>query len=267
MHLRLQCQPCSIDIPLDPPQLASIRPFRLASTGRYETVAVEIEDDERYVFTCDQGHRSVFVLTNPKFEILFEMGFLAYADGYTREAVATIAAAFEEFIRVFTHTALIKHGFGEDSGSKKLAKFLKSCDRAEVQLGAFTALFMIEEGDLPSYPDQESVRFRNSVIHRGKIPKAAQVAKWAEKVLAFVIPLYNKVHATEEFLLAKSYNMMVKLGSNPEPSTGGAQYPTAIGHLVSAPDTPLFEKAIAFVRTNKFLETNRPRVRRREVVH
>jgi len=83
VHLRLSCLQCE-------------------SRPR-QTVTVEIEDRGIYKFTCAAGHASVHQLGNPKFEILFEMGLLAFNDGYTREAVATLAAGVEEFMRFFVN--------------------------------------------------------------------------------------------------------------------------------------------------------------------
>lgn len=152
MHLRFACYQCPKEL-------------------RDKTVPVEVEDEARYVFTCDAGHRSVHTLGNAKFEILFEMGFLAFSDGYTREAVATFAAAVEEFFRIFTNMVLAKHRFDRNPKWYELQPFWKLVSRAEPQLGAFALAHMIERGAAPPYPDNKSIEFRNSVIHRGRIPK------------------------------------------------------------------------------------------------
>lgn len=86
-------------------------------------VSVEIEDDGIYVLVCSQGHRSVHSLTNPKFDILFEMGLLAFDDGYTREAVATLAASVEEFFRFFVKCVFSKRGLYEKDRFCEAGKF------------------------------------------------------------------------------------------------------------------------------------------------
>src|ERR1044071_1783280 len=92
MHLRLSCFECGPGLLQHP-------------------VTVEMEDNQIYKLTCPSGHCTVHHLSNPKFEILFEMGLLAWGSGYTREAVATFAAAVEEFLRVFVNFVLAKHKF------------------------------------------------------------------------------------------------------------------------------------------------------------
>jgi len=130
VQLRLKCFECS------PPP-----------AGQF--VTVEIEDGGVYRLLCEAGHRSVHHLNNPKFEILFEMGLLAFSDGYSREAVATFAAAVEEFYRVFTNMVLAKHEFDRNPKWYELKPFWKLVSRAEPQLGAFAALYMIEKGCVP----------------------------------------------------------------------------------------------------------------------
>ena len=235
MHLRLSC-------------------FRCAAGFLEKAVTVEIEDNGVYKLTCDAGHQSVHHLGNPKFEILFEMGLLAFSDGYTREAVATFAAAAEEFLRVFVNFVLAKHRFDRNPKWYELKPFWKLISRSEPQLGAFAAVYMIEKGSAPPYPDTASIEFRNKVIHRGYIPKAAEVASYGGKLLSFVVPLYRECKSSSAMLFATSYELVQELQTNSEPMNASSFYPSAIRRLLDSSDAPSFGAAVEIARTQTFLE-------------
>ncbi len=67
-------------------------------------VLLDINDDNLYEFTCDKGHISYTTFHEEKFEFLFDFGTLALIDGYTKEAVSTLASAFERFIEFYYST-------------------------------------------------------------------------------------------------------------------------------------------------------------------
>lgn len=60
-------------------------------------VTVEFRDDGRYETTCRNGHKSVVLLQEQKFELLFEIGAYAIQDGYYREAVSSFTSSLERF--------------------------------------------------------------------------------------------------------------------------------------------------------------------------
>ena len=235
MHLRLTCLQCE-------PEL------------RGKPVAVEIEDRGIYKFTCDAGHASVHHLANPKFELLFEMGLLAFSDGYTREAVATLAAAVEEFFRFFVNIVLAKHKFDRNPKWYEMKTFWNLVSRAEPQLGAFSALYMIEKGKVPPFPDPASIEFRNSVVHRGRLPKASEVAAYGGKILMFILGLYSEYRMKDEFMFATAYDHIQELQTKTEPITASNYYATAIRNLLAASGVPTFERAVEFAKTGGFLQ-------------
>ena len=100
MKLLLLCNEC--------PQ-SSVRPF-----------LAELEGEGVHRVTCENGHQFVHTLSNARFEILFEMALLALIDGYTREAVATLAAAVEEFYRLLIKVVLAERNMYEDKKSMSL---------------------------------------------------------------------------------------------------------------------------------------------------
>jgi len=229
VHLRFLCFKC-------PPEVGE------------RSVRVEVEDEAIYRFTCPSGHESAHLLGNPKFEILFEMGLLAFNDGYTREAVATFAAAFEEFMRVFVTMVLAKHKLAVDPSFPDLVPFWKSVNRSEPQTGAFVALYFVEKGSVPEYPDQKSTQFRNDVIHKGRIPKAGEVAGYAQKILSFILPIYREYQSSTVWLLATTLESRTR-ERNTADVTVTNFYGSAIRNLLSAPGEPTFEAAVAFANT------------------
>jgi len=217
-------------------------------------VSVEIEDHGLYAFGCPAGHRSVHQLGNPKFEILFDIGLLAFADGYTREAVATFAAAVEEFFRLFVTTVFAKRQMGDDPALPKLDPFWKLANRAEPQLGAFAAAYMFEKGHAPEFPDQKSTEFRNNVIHRGRIPKSAEVVEYAEKILGFVVPLYTEFWGSTPMLLATAYQSRKERRGLTDQPTAVYFYGSSIHNLITRSGTPTFQQALQFATTQSFLQ-------------
>jgi hypothetical protein len=181
MKLLLHCAECQGD---------SVKP-----------VLAEVESEGVYIVTCESGHRFMYTVSNAKFEILFEMALLALIDGYTREAVATLAAAVEEFYRFFVKVVLAKRGMYEGGGFDEMAGLWKILDRAEPQLGAFAIIYFLEKGKTPDFPDQNSIRFRNRVIHRGRIPKYDEVIGYGERIINFVVPLWKEYRAGSSICL------------------------------------------------------------------
>jgi hypothetical protein len=214
-------------------------------------VTVEIEDDGVYVLVCSQGHRSFHILSNPKFEVLFEMGLLAFDDGYTREAVATMAASVEEFFRFFVKCIFAKRKLYENDRFYEAQKFWKLIARAEPQLGAFAAFYFLEFEKCPAYPDRKSTEFRNSVIHRGQIPKSSEVMEYGDKLVKFMIPVYREYRKGFEALIARGIEVMTKFTKRTEESPLSSNYPTAVSYLALREEEPRFTDALEYVRKNK----------------
>lgn len=45
--------------------------------------SVELNDNCMMTYECPQGHKGIFVIQNPKFEVLFDLGIISYLEGYT----------------------------------------------------------------------------------------------------------------------------------------------------------------------------------------
>lgn len=73
-------------------------------------VLVEFRDDGLYKVACPRGHVTVTAIQEQKFEVLFDLGAMALLDGYTREAVSSMAASLECFFEYYVLAISLKHG-------------------------------------------------------------------------------------------------------------------------------------------------------------
>jgi hypothetical protein len=99
----------------------------------FKELYVELNDNSVYKLICDKGHESIVFIQEQKFEILFEMGTMALLDGYTREAVSSIAAAIERFYEFCIQVFVINKGIDYEV-FEKTWKLMKS--QSERQIGA-----------------------------------------------------------------------------------------------------------------------------------
>jgi hypothetical protein len=129
--------------------------------------AVEFRDDGRYEVTCPKGHRSTTLLQQQKFELLFDIGAYAIADGYYREAVSSFAASLERFYEFFIRAVMLQRGIDSQvihNAWKVVAA------QSERQLGGFVFLYTLEFGRSPQLLSGARAAFRNDVVHKGRIP-------------------------------------------------------------------------------------------------
>ena len=227
--------------------------FACHHESRLTFVWVELDDTGLHELECEQGHRTIHILEHPKWETLFEMALIALSDGYTREAVATLAASIEEFYRAFTK-AMLRRRDVSDSAAENFWKLL---DRAEPQFGAFVTTYLLEKGHAPPFPDRKSTEFRNAVIHRGKIPKLEEVMEYGEKIVAFLVPLYKEQSIAGDVAgatRAERQRSLRKRGEDEHP--GGTVHVTAFSHIVYWDVPRTFSEALRFAREKSFLRTH-----------
>lgn len=154
---------------------------------------IEVRDDGCYMATCLSGHRTVTVLQQHKFEVLFEIGAHAILDGYYREAVSSFTSSLERFyeytIRIFLE---------KSSGSDDLfqAAWKNVSNMSERQLGAFIFLWANHFKETPLLLPTGLITFRNEVIHKGKIPSREEALKYGDAVLDVLRPKIKKINET-----------------------------------------------------------------------
>jgi len=146
---------------------------------------VEFCDNGRYEITCSHGHKTITVLQQHKFEVLFDIGAYAILDGYYREAVSSFTASLERFyefsIRVFLEKATSSDDLYQNC-------WKKVSSQSERQLGAFIFLWASFFKEVPAILSNEQVKFRNDVIHKGKIPTRDEAVKYGNVILEVLRP-------------------------------------------------------------------------------
>jgi hypothetical protein len=170
MRLPIVCPQCMKD------DIGSARPI----------AAVGFRDDGRYEVACPKGHQAVVLLQQQKFELLFDIGAYAIADGYYREAVSSFAASLERFYEFFIRALMLQKGIAPaviDGTWKTVAA------QSERQLGAFTFLYALEFGRPPQLLSRGRVDFRNDVVHKGRIPTRPEALDYGQAVLDVVRPI------------------------------------------------------------------------------
>lgn len=166
MRIRLTCMKCAVGTP-----------------RQAKDMFVEIGNDGLYDVICSNGHRSQIFLQNEKFDILFELGVNALLDGYSREAVASMAASLERFLERYVEIISLKNGIPSEMFKETWKQLAKQSER---QLGAFLMVYLLEKNKPPSYLSQAQIQFRNDVIHRGVFPSREQVMQYGQEVLNLI---------------------------------------------------------------------------------
>ena len=146
---------------------------------------VEFRDDGRYEITCEHGHKTITVLQQHKFEILFDIGAYAILDGYYREAVSSFASSLERFYEFSIQVLLEKSIVPEDVYRRCWKEVSKHSER---QLGAFIFLWASFFREPPELLPNPEVKFRNGVVHKGTIPTRDKAVEFGNAVLNVLRP-------------------------------------------------------------------------------
>ncbi len=149
-----------------------------------------------YEVHCSKGHISTTVIDNIDFEILFDYGLNAIADGFYRDAVSSFTSAMERYFEFFVKVAL--------RVSKQMFRDIDIAwnsisSQSERQLGAYIALYNHLFKAQPLLLNQnKEVPFRNRVIHKGYIPSRQEALTYGVRSLEIIenslIKLKTKYH-------------------------------------------------------------------------
>jgi hypothetical protein len=214
MRLPLVCMQCVFE---------SVAPETAATFAEYL-------DDNVYEIQCPKGHKEIKVAQQDKFEILFEIGAHAIRDGYYREAVSSFASSIERFYEFFIRCSMHERGSSNDTVS---AAWKMISAQSERQLGAYIFLYTQATNSPPPLLAQNSIQFRNDVIHKGRIPKREEALDFGEKVLCLIregIEMIKKnfpdgLNKTVVFSLQRGY----EIAAQKKLPTGTLSIPTIVG--------------------------------------
>lgn len=182
MKIKLMCPQCleesyaRIDVGVNVPktELDFFLPAEVTSDGIFEVC-------------CKAGHKNLCVLSNPNFDILFDIGYSAYKDGYYREACLDFAASYERFHEYCIFTMLCQEN---DDAMDDLENMWKLISRqSERQYGAFVVLYTNAVGKAPIELSRKWREFRNDITHKGIIPTSDETLQYAKAIGAYIVEI------------------------------------------------------------------------------
>lgn len=143
-------------------------------------------DNGVFFWACSQGHNVAHGSQQHKFELLSEIAIQAILDGYFRESVASFAACLEQLMAHYVDIICLHKGIKQESYDKT-QKAVGSL--SERQQGAFALTYLLETSEPPPCLQDKWIKFRNAVIHKGKIPSRVEAIDFAQAVadIAFKI--------------------------------------------------------------------------------
>lgn len=169
----------------------------------FEFHPAEINNDFYFVTKCNQGHTTITILQEERFELLFDFGCSAFLDGYYRESVSSIAVAIERFheffIKVMTINQLFKKKQNSltqinETATTYITTFNKTIwnnmeKQSERQLGAFYLTYFNEFNSTPPrfIIDNKTAQFRNNTIHKGYIPTKEEANDYMKNAFNYII--------------------------------------------------------------------------------
>lgn len=174
-------------------------PTRCPACG--QETRTEFADSSVHDLTCPRcGARYCVLIRKHKFEVLFDLGTRALMDGYAREAVASFAAALERFFEFYVRAYALERaaGTGGDFGTALgtlEGTWRHVASQSERQLGMFALAYLLREGREPEFLTAKALGadFRNRVIHRGYLPRRAEVEAYAAQVFALIDRLLTEL--------------------------------------------------------------------------
>jgi hypothetical protein len=155
-----------------------------------EYVHAELDDNGWFHISCAQGHSANIILQVPKYELLFDLGVMAFLDGYTREAVTSFATSIERFYEFSIKALLVRNLPDWNAFSKTWSQVSNQSER---QLGAYCFLYLRQFGRVPSILPQEQIAFRNKAVHKGYIPTAAESKSFGQSALQYLQQLRSEL--------------------------------------------------------------------------
>lgn len=150
----------------------------------------QINDENIYQFTCQNGHKNVVIHQVEKFEMLFESAANAIMDGYFREAVSSIAASLERLYEFAIRVILAEKGMPFEQVENAWKHISRQSER---QLGAFIFQYLDKFKTIPPLLPSKQVEFRNEVIHKGYFPNYDETIAFGEKTLELMFEIVLKL--------------------------------------------------------------------------
>ena len=184
-----------------------------------------VPDNEFISVDCEQGHSSVVLNQEFKFESLFYEGLRYYAQRDYSTAIMKFATSLDQFYN-FCTLMMARAAIQDDNYVDN--DFFKSLKYTEQKMGAFCALYQSMFREKPPLLKTNTIKIRNDAAHQGnsmKEPKlcldyAEPVMKIITETIAKFQSQYPEVLKYEiEHHLSKQYDQI----KDPEKTTLGVQ--------------------------------------------
>lgn len=146
----------------------------------FTTTAIEGEINSNFIieFNCNRGHHYLTYFDLEHFDLLYLAALDSFVKGCYSESVMSFSASLERIYEFFIRTVLIK----KQNNLNQIESYWKNLNNlSERQFGAFCTLYYSETGDIWKTNDN-MVKFRNSVIHKGKITSKEETIIYANYV-------------------------------------------------------------------------------------
>lgn len=224
-------------------------------------VLVELNEDGIYNYKCPNNHIQWTFIHEHLFQILFDLGVLALSDSYTREAISSFATSLERFYEFIIKLILLS----ENRSEKLLEKLWKHISlQSERQLGAFISLYASKFNKLPTLPVTKLVKFRNDVMHKGKIPNEVETLEYGQSISdiifdgLFDLRNYFQNDVCEQIHRVYQYNVKKVEEKHQEiKKAGGSSSPTIIQiRTIKSKD---FKRVNVEAEVNKYRNSNKTR--------
>lgn len=233
------------------------------------TVWHEVNDRGAYLTLCPRGHKTISVVQQQKFEVLFELGANALLDDYPGEAIARFASSLERFFEYFIRVIAVKHSIDLEAVNGTWKEVAGSSER---QYGAYLFFHLLHYGTSPQ-PNPEKMKpagsrsqaqnwkaFRNSVVHKGYIPSTAEAMAYGELVYDFINGQVRTLLDTAGNDVGKATILLLQDGFQAFAEEGVVfnqtiALPGIVGILKGGSATPFFE-ALEEVRGYRYLMGN-----------
>lgn len=194
----------------------------------------ELLDVGIYHTKCSKGHDGIVVVDNLNFELLFDLSINAIVDRYYRESVASATSALERFYEFFIKVAWRVQGIPFeviDRNWKEMA------NQSERQLGAYITSYSILFGSSAPIMNDKQKNFRNSVIHKGRIPDREQTIEYAKIIIDLIDEPLNRLKLQNLDIVKEVYEQYApKYESENQENILTIRYPSIISATESLQD-------------------------------
>ena len=154
-----------------------------------------LNDEFCFLSTCSKGHKTITVLRNERFQLLFDMACNAYLNGDYKDSVTNAASAVERFHEYFINVVtLAPYTESQELYCQQYNNFLKTWrkvdNQTERQTGGFLMLYFCAFQTLPpKYFSNNTSNFRNEAVHKGHLPKQDKTLEYLEKCYMYMLEI------------------------------------------------------------------------------